>query len=198
MDVMRCGINYVLSYCVVGIEAEAVYRADNTREQMEKGSFLTQWLSRSMYIPLYYTSGVGACGNKQLMHQQYEVDIDGEKISGSYQSFSIFNSPYFGGNLNPIRGAMPNDGVLDMLITRTKGSLQTCCLYPFYVSGNYRMLPRNFILKQGKKIHIRSNDALAISLDGIVFFESEMDIELLPSAVQFVDASRFGYRGARS
>jgi diacylglycerol kinase family enzyme len=195
MDIMRCGINYVMNYCVVGIEAEAVYRADRTREKMEKGSFLTQWMGRTMYIPLYFASGVGACNNKKLLYQQYEVDIDGEKFSGVYQSFSVFNSPYFGGNLHPINNARPNDGILDMITTRTRGCLQTCFLYPFYVSGHYRMFPRNFFLKQGKKIRIHSDNTLAISMDGIVFFEPELEIELLPSAVQFVDASRFGYRG---
>jgi diacylglycerol kinase family enzyme len=195
MDIMRCGTNYVMSYCVVGIEAEAVYRAGATRERMEKGSFLTQWMGRSMYVPLYFMSGIGACGNKQLLQQHYEVDIDGEKFNGTYQSFSVFNSPYFGGNLHPAKNAMPNDGILDMLTTRTKGSLQTCCMYPFYVSGHYRMFPRNFFMKQGKKISIRSDNTLVISMDGIVFFESEMEIELLPSAIQFVDPSRHGYRG---
>jgi diacylglycerol kinase family enzyme len=195
MDIMRCGNNYVMNYCVVGIEAEAVYRSDIIREQMEKGSFLIRWLGRTMYMPLYFMSGIGACRNKRLLYQHYEVNVDGENFSGAYQSFSIFNGPYFGGNLHPINNAKPNDGILDMLTTRTKGSLQTCFLYPFYVSGNYRLFPRNFFMKQGKKISIHSDNTLVLSMDGIVFFESEIDIELLPSAVHFVDASRFGYRG---
>jgi diacylglycerol kinase family enzyme len=195
MDIMRCGNNYVMNYCVAGIEAEAVYRAEKTREQMEKGSFFTQWLGRSMYIPLFYISGVGACSNKQLLNQQYEVEIDGEKIDGVFQSLSVFNGPYYGGNLHPINNAKPNDGILDTLTARTKGSLHTCCLYPFYVSGLYRLFPRNFFLRQGKKIRVHSDNTLVLSMDGIVFFESEIDIEILPSAVQFVDPSRFGYRG---
>jgi diacylglycerol kinase family enzyme len=195
MDIMRCGTNYVMNYCVAGIEAEAVYRADKKREQMAKGSFLSQWAGRWMYMPLFYMSGVGACSNKKLLHQHYEVDIDGEKFSGVYQSFAVFNGQFYGGNLHPANNAKPNDGILDMLTARTKGSLQTCCLYPFYVSGHYRMFPRNFSMKQGKKISLRSDHDLVISMDGIVFFESELEIELLPSALQFVDPSRYGYKG---
>jgi diacylglycerol kinase family enzyme len=195
MDVMRCGTNYVMSYCSIGTEAESVYRAGQTREQMEKGSSLSHWLGRSMYSLLYYISGLGACRNKQLMNQQYEVDVDGEKFSGNYQSFTVFNSPFYGGNLHPVSTALPNDGILDMLTVKTQGSVQTCFLYPFYVSGHYRLFPRNFSLKRGKKISIHSDNALVISMDGIVLFEGELDIELLPSAVQFVDPSRFGYRG---
>jgi diacylglycerol kinase family enzyme len=197
MDIMRCGTNYVMSYCSVGTEAESVHRAGRVREQSEKGSFMTQWLGRSLYMPLYYMSGLGACNDKKLLRQQYELDIDGEKISGNYQSFSFFNSPFYGGNLHPVINAMPNDGILDMLTVKIQGSLQTCFLYPFYVSGHYRLFPRNFSLKQGKKFKIHSDNTLVISMDGIVFFESDLDIELLPSAVQFVDPSRFGYRGVR-
>jgi diacylglycerol kinase family enzyme len=195
MDIMRCGTNYAMCYCSIGVEAEAVYRAGGIREQFEKGSFFVQWLGRFMYAPLYYTSGIGACRNKKLLYQQYELGIDEENFTATYQSFTVFNSPCYGGNLHPVKDAMPNDGILDMLTARTHGGLQTCFLYPFYVSGNYRLFPRNFSLKRGKNIKIRSENPLVISMDGIVFFESELEIEILPSAVQFVDPSRHGYGG---
>jgi diacylglycerol kinase family enzyme len=195
MDIMRCGTNYAMCYCSVGIEAETVYRAGAIREQFEKGSFFMQWLGRSVHTLLYYISGLVACRNKKLLHQRYELDIDGEEFTATYQSFTVFNSPCFGGNLHPVKNATPNDGILDMLTSRTRGGLQTCFLYPFYVSGNYRMFPRNFSLKRGKKIKIHSENSLVLSMDGIVFFEPEIEIELLPSAVQFVNPSRYGYGG---
>ena len=198
MDVMRCGNNYALNYCVVGLEAEAVHCAERIRERMAKGHSLSQWLCRQFYNLFFFVGGLAACGNKQMMFQRYDVDIDGEKFSGAYQGFSIFNGPYYGGNLHPVNNAMPNDDILDILTVRSQGVLRTCFLFPFYTSGKYKMFPRNFVLKQGKKIKIQSEDTLLISMDGIVFFESELEIELLPAAVQFVDASRHGYRGARA
>jgi diacylglycerol kinase family enzyme len=198
MDVMRCGSNYAINYCTIGVEAEAVRRAEMMREQMEKGHFLSQWLCRRLYTMLYFVSGIAASGNKKLLYQQYEIDLDGEKFTGIYQGLSFFNGPYYGGNLHPVKNAMPNDGALDTVIVRTRGGLQTCFMYPSYVSGHYRMFPRNFIPKQGKKISIRSDNVLTISMDGIVFYEPEMDIELLPAAVNFVDAGKYGYKGALS
>ncbi|MDR2717013.1 MAG: hypothetical protein LBB89_02965 [Treponema sp.] len=197
MDVMRCGNNYALNYCTIGIEAETAQRAGKIRERMEKSHSLNQWLSRQFYTRFYYTGCLGAGGDKKLLRQQYEVNIDGENLNGAYQGISVFNSPYYGGNFHPINKAMPNDGILDMLTIRNQGFLRTCCLFPFYVSGHYKMFPRNFTLKQGKKITIRSENILSISMDGIVFFEPELEIELLPAAVQFVDAGRHGYKGWR-
>jgi len=199
VDVMRCGNNYALNYCVVGLEAETVQRAGKIREQMEKSNPLNRWLSRRLYSRSYYAGCLGTCSDKKLLYQQYEVNIDErENFTGVYQGISIFNSPYYGGNYHPINKAMPNDGILDVLTIRTRGVLRTCCLYPFYVSGHYKIFPRNFTLRQGKKIAIRSENILLISMDGIVFFEPELEIELLPAAVQFVDAGRHGYKGWRS
>ena len=198
VDVMRCGNNYALNYCVVGLEAETVQRAGKIREQMEKSNPLNRWLSRRLYSRSYYAGCLGTCSDKKLLYQQYEVSVDEENFTGIYQGISVFNSPYYGGNYHPINKAMPNDGVLDVLTIRNQGVLQTCCLYPFYVSGHYKIFPRNFTLRQGKKIAIRSENILLISMDGIVFFEPELEIELLPAAVQFVDAGRHGYKGWRS
>ena len=195
MDVMRCGTNYALNYCVVGIEAETVYCADRIRERLTQGHFFSQWLYRRIYNLSFFIGGLAACGNRQVLYQQYEVDVDGDKFSGAYLGFSVFNGPYYGGNFHPISRAMPNDGILDMLTIRSLGALRTCFLFPFYTSGNYKIFPRNFVPKRGEKIKIRSNDTLLISMDGIVFYESELDIELLPSAIKFVDAGKHGYKG---
>jgi len=196
VDIMRCGSNYALNYCVIGLEAEAVYCAEKLRERMERGPSPIQWLCKRLYNLSFFVGGLAACGNKQMMHQRYEIDIDGEKFSGSCQGFSIFNGSYYGGNLHPLSNAMPNDGILDMLSVQSQGALQTFCLFPFYTSGHYKTFPRNFILKQGKKVSIRSDNTLRISMDGIVFFESEIEVEVLPSEIMFVDASKHGYRGA--
>jgi diacylglycerol kinase family enzyme len=198
MDVMRCGNNYALNYCVVGLEAGTVLRTGKIRERLEKGHSLNRWLSRQFYTRFFYEGCLGACSDKKLLHQRYEVDIDGEKSIGAYQGISIFNSPYYGGNMHPINNAMPNDGMLDILTIRSQGVFRIFCLFPFYVSGHYKMFPRNFTLKEGKKISIRSENILLVSMDGIVFFEPELEIELLPAAVQFVDAGRHGYKGWRS
>ena len=195
MDVMRCGSNYALNYCVIGLEAETVYCADRIRERIAGDHPFSQWLCRQMYNLFFFVGGLAACGNKKMLYQRYEVDIDGDKFNGAYQGFSVFNGPYYGGNFHPINKAMPNDGILDILTIRSQGALRTGFLFPFYTSGNYKIFPRNFVLKQGKKIKIDSEDTLLISMDGIVFFESEIEIELLPSAIKFVDASKSGYRG---
>jgi diacylglycerol kinase family enzyme len=197
VDIMRCGKTYGLNYCVTGIEAEAVYYAEEMRVRMEKGHPLSQWLGRRLYTQFYYLGALSAFSDKKMLQQQYEVEVDGERSTGAYQGFSILNSPYYGGNLHPINNAMPNDGILDMLAIQNWGFLRTLIAYPMYTLGRYKMFPRNFIPKRGKKISIRSEDPLRLSIDGEIFYESELDVEILPAAIKFVDVTRHGYKGVR-
>jgi len=197
MDIMRCGKAYGLNYCVTGIEAEAVYYAEEMRVQMEKGHSLSQWLGRRLYTQFFYFGTLTAFSDKKQQQQQYEVEVDGERHVGAYQGFSIFNSPYYGGNFHPINNAMPNDGFLDMLTIRNFGFLKTMLAFPFYTRGYHKRFPRHFVLKKGKKISIRSEDILRLSIDGELFYESELDVEILPGAIKFVDVTKHGYKGVR-
>ena len=47
----------------------------------------------------------------------------------------------------------------------------------------------------GNSINIRSSDILTVCMDDCIFYEAELDVELLPGSLRFVDASGHGYRG---
>jgi diacylglycerol kinase family enzyme len=198
VDVFRCGKTYGLNYCVTGIEAEAIYYAGELRKQLEKSHAPNQLMGRWLYTQFYFIGALAAFSDKKLARRYYEVEVDGERQTDTYQGFSIFNSPYYGGNLHPINNAMPNDGILDMLTIQNWGFMRTLCAFPLYTRGFHKLFPRNFILRQGRKINIRSDEPLRLCIDGELFFEPEIDVEILPAALKFVDATRQGYRGVRS
>jgi len=195
LDVMRCGDNYALEYCAVGLVAEAVRYADRTRSKLEKQKAFSQWLSRRMYIPHYFFGGFSASLDKRLLHQHYDLDVDGEKFDDYFWAISMHNSPYYGGNWHPSNTAIPTDGLMDVLLVRGKRFLQTYSLFPLYMAGHHKILSRNITFRQVRKVSIRSEDTIMICMDDIVFYENEFDIELLPAAINFIDASRYGYLG---
>ena len=195
MDVIRCGNNYALDYCIAGMEADALRRTLKIRERMENGNTLTQWLSRRLYTFLYLAGAFATYLDGKLLHRQYDVEIDGKTTGGFLWTVSVFNGSYYGGSLHPVNNAMPNDGILDILLIRGRGGLKAFFLLPFYLSGRYKKFPRIFTYKQGGKINIRSDSHLIVSMDDQVFCENELAMELLPSAVNFVDAGRQGYKG---
>jgi len=195
LDIIRCGTNYALSHCIIGMEAEVIRSVERIREKMHKNNSLSLWLARKLHMLLYYFSVFSVITDNEIMLQQYELDIDGEKLSGDYLGLHIYNSPYIHGSLHPVRNALPNDGILDMIIPQGQGKYQVFRMLPLFLSGSKRTLPRHFIYKQLRKISVNSNKILRVNLDGIVFFETGLDLELLPSALRFVDATRRGYKG---
>jgi len=195
LDVIRCGGNYALSHCIIGMEAEVVRSVGKIREKMQKGNSLSQWLARKLHAMLYYFSVFSVITDNELIFQKYEFDIDGEKLSGVYLGFHIYNAPYINGNLHPVRNSLPNDGILDMIIPYGQGRRQVFRMLPLFLSGKKKTLPSHFLYKQLRKISVNSNKILRVNLDGVVFFESGIELELLPSALRFVDATRRGYKG---
>jgi diacylglycerol kinase family enzyme len=195
LDVIRCGDIYALSHCVIGIEAEIARSVGKIREKMQKGNSLSQWLARKLNILLYYFSVFSVFTDNRLMRQQYELDIDGERLTGVYLGLRIFNSPYIN-EWHPVKNALPNDGLLDMIVPHRQGKRQVFRMFPLFFPGTKKTLPKYFIYKQLRKISVDSNTILRVNLDGIIFFETGIELELLPSAVRFVDATRRGYKGA--
>jgi diacylglycerol kinase family enzyme len=92
-----------------------------------------------------------------------------------------------------VKEAVPNDGLLDMLTIKCRGVLKVLKILFIYATGRYKMFPGNFTHKQLQKIVIFSKDILRVNLDGFVFYESGLEVELLPAAVQFIDVSGHGY-----
>jgi diacylglycerol kinase family enzyme len=188
MDVIRIGKNHALNYCTIGLEAAAVRRSGHIRENFEKGNLLSQWINRWLYTINYIVGGMIAGTDKNLMRQRYTVNIDGEILKGAYSTIAIFNGAYYGGEMYPFENSVPNDGILDIILTRSVGFIRTFSLLPFYMTNRSRLFPRIFIPRQGRKISVNSKDPILLSLDGEVYFDNNITLELLPGALQFVNA----------
>ncbi|MCL2067584.1 MAG: hypothetical protein FWG99_08980 [Treponema sp.] len=196
MDVMRYGNNYAISSCIVGTGAAALHNFSRMREKLSKGRVITQYVNRQLYTPLYYLGGLSACSDKNLLSRKYTVDIDGEVFSDVYRNIAVFNAAYCSNGLRPVSNAAPNDGAMNVIFAaRNRGILWTYFTLPFYVTGRSGLFPNDFISRSCRKISVKSDETLVISLDGEIFFDSQLSVELLPAAVRFLDASGHGYNG---
>ena len=194
-DVIRCGNNYSLNYCIVGVEAEAIRHAEQSRKKPKRTNSLYKWLFKKFYNLFYYIGALVAHLRKKVLKHQYEMIIDGEIFKGPCLGVSVFNAAYYGNNLHPAKKAMPNDGILDIIIVRGHIMLRTFGIIFSYIKGRYYKFPKIFKKKEGVKIKICSLNPIIYSMDNISFFDNELDIELMPDAVRFIDATGYGYKG---
>ncbi|MDR0689865.1 MAG: hypothetical protein LBG08_06335 [Spirochaetaceae bacterium] len=189
-DVIHCGNNCALNFCAVGLEAASVIKTLSLNRRFEKARFRLPALNGLFYV----IGGMGAAFDRDVIGQYYEIDADGEDRSGFYSIINIANGPCYGSGRSAVPTAVPDDGALDMMAARQVGSLKILRLIPEYLKGRYYKYPSICTLRRVQKVSIRSESPLLVNLDGESFFDSELTIEIIPSAVNIVAVNNLAYR----
>jgi diacylglycerol kinase family enzyme len=184
-DIIRCGNNYALNVCTVGIESDTLVNVLSSYERIARRVRRYRGLTAAIYALLFVVFGIKAVFTKRLLNQYYTITIDGKDFSGVYGSINIANGPCYGGNKNPVLSAVPDDGFLDALFFRCRDSFEAARLLQSYVRGEYRRFPRHFTWRRFKKMEIRSLGPLLVDLDGETFFDTNITVEIIPGGIPF-------------
>ncbi|MDR2445912.1 MAG: hypothetical protein LBD58_01260 [Treponema sp.] len=132
--------------------------------------------------------------NKKARNQEYTISIDGKDASGTYVNINIANAPCCEGDKSEAITAVPDDGFMDILLFRkVKGAFEGLVKIVPYITGHYDRLLADFTLKRRKIITIRSSNPLAINMDGEVFYDANLTVELIPAAVNIVAPNNLSY-----
>jgi diacylglycerol kinase family enzyme len=183
MDIIKCNNNYALNNCTIGLEAAAVIKTVSLNLRFEK-------LRRRFpaLTSFFYTfGGILSIFNKKLLNQQYTIIADDEDLSGNYVSINIANGPFYGGGKKPMAGAVPNDGFLNMVMLKNIKNITPLRIITFltqYFKGEHKRFPEYFLCRRFKKIRISSDRPLYVNMDGEAFFDSELNISVVPQAVK--------------
>jgi diacylglycerol kinase family enzyme len=189
-DIIHCGSNYALNFCTVGMEAASVILSIPLNKRFEKARSRFPGLTGFFYA----LGGFMGAFNKNLIGQYYNLRIDGEDFSGRYNVINIANGPCYGAGKSAVTTAVPDDGILDIMIVQKTGSLKILRLQSAYLRGEYYKHPRECMLRRAKKVSIRSGSPLMVNLDGEVFFDSHITVEIVPRAVKIAAANNAVYR----
>jgi diacylglycerol kinase family enzyme len=184
---------YALNFCTVGVESDAIMKALEFNKVLENRKGIFRWLNDTLYSFLYYLGGIRAAFNKPVISQQYTLTIDGERLIGRYCSINIANGPCYGGDLNAVITAVPDDGLLDALFFKSTTPLKILMEMVPYTKGRYADYIDDFIWKRVRKVAVRSDAPLYIDLDGEVFFDTNLTVEVVPAAVKIVAVNGLSY-----
>jgi YegS/Rv2252/BmrU family lipid kinase len=181
-DIIYCGSNYAMNFCGVGVEAVSIMY---TARLMRAFDWAVRH-SRSVVPILYTIGGIFGILDKKTREQRYSVALDGESADGVYTCINVANGPCYGGNMSAVTGAMPNDGILDMLLVKSGSALRILNLLPRYLRGEYYKYPESFSYRRARRVEIVSETPISINLDGEVFFDTSLTLEVIPRAVDIV------------
>ncbi|MDR2784520.1 MAG: hypothetical protein LBB83_01260 [Treponema sp.] len=176
-DLIRCGNNYGICFGIIGLEALVALHRYRIIEHAGILSGLSDQICFA--IGAYY-------GLKRKGEQYYNVVIDGKQQYEKYISLSAANQPFFTGNMRPASDAVPDDGLLDLYLIKCPPPLRLFAVMSDYIQGNYHKWPQYISHFRGKKISISSEQVMLINLDGEYFYDTVIDCEVIPRAVDFV------------
>jgi diacylglycerol kinase family enzyme len=178
-DLIRCGSKLAAGFCLIGVEAVAAVTGRNIIEHLGLLSGKNIWTAAIyFFIALYQGSQ-----KKNIRH--YRLDIDGNSFSGDYTSIIIANQPHLGAVMYPAEEARPDDGILDIYVIKPSPSYQRIQMSIDYIKGRYAKWPRAIQHYQGKRISIVSDLVMPMCLDGEMFFNTNIQVEVVPHGMDF-------------
>lgn len=123
-----------------------------------------------------------------------EIRVEGQTLTGSTAIICICNGRYYGGGFMPVGEAMPDDGVLDMLIVPKVSRSTFFRLVGKYATGQYRRYPELIRHFHGSGISYSSPEEIVTVVDGEVMRGNSFCVCLSEKKVNFFYPSSVDYR----
>ncbi len=122
------------------------------------------------------------------------VQVEGETLTGSTAIICICNGRYYGGGFMPVGDAMPDDGVLDMLVVPRVSRFTFFRLVGKYAKGQYRRYPQFIRHFHGTCMSFSSPEEIVTVVDGEVMRGDSFRVCLSEKKVNFFYPPSVDYR----
>ena len=106
----------------------------------------------------------------------------------------VCNGRYYGGGFMPVGDAMPDDGVLDMLLVRKVSLLTFLRLVGKYAKGLYQQYPELILDYRGQEASFSAEEPITVVVDGEVMRDNTFTVRLSEKKVDFFYPAGAGYQ----
>ncbi len=173
-DVIKCGDEYAINQCSMGIDAEICAK----QAYFKKLPLLSGEAA--------YTAALLFCFIGK-MKSRFTITIDDDEPFTSDVLFCVgANSRWYGGGYMAAPKALTYDGLLDFVIVKKDcPRIQLLTLINKYKRGEHLDWDRT-IFKRGKKINIKSAKPAAVNVDGETQYVTESTFEIIEKGITFV------------
>lgn len=108
----------------------------------------------------------------------------------------VCNGRYYGGGFMPVGDAMPDDGVLDMLLVRKVSLFTFLRLVGKYARGLYQQYPELILDYRGQEASFSAEEPITVVVDGEVMRDTAFTVRLSEKKVNFFYPAGAGYQPA--
>ena len=173
-DLMDCNGKLGLDVVCAGVDARiaaGVHRYKNWRFVSGKGAYVLSLLENIFW------KGI----NRPLTVRMGDIHWREEPTA----LLCVCNGRHYGGGFMPVGEAMPDDGVLDMLLVKQVGLLTFLRLVGRYARGEYRRYPELIVAYHGQSVSFSSREELTVVVDGEVMRDRAFTVRLSEKKVNF-------------
>ena len=166
LDLIRVGPDHCLSICSIGLDARIAGAVQSCKR-----------------LPLI--SGNGAYTLSTVinlahpLHHHYLIEVNGQRIDSRLTLICICNGRFYGGGYEPVPEAMPDDGILDVLLVSKVSRFQVASMIGAYKAGRYAEYPALFRHIRTQKLTVHCAQEELVNLDGEI--RRGRDVEILLS-----------------
>lgn len=171
-DLIRCNDDYSLNICSVGLDARI-------------GTDVAKY-KRLPLLQGFRAYAVSTVINVlRRISEHYVIEVNGETIDGEKTMICACNGRFYGGGFNPVPGADPTDGILDVLIVEKVSLLKVAQVVGKYKNGKYADYPDLIRHIRTDRIRIHCDRETPINLDGELRTAKTVDISIAKEKVRF-------------
>jgi len=182
-DLMDCNGRLGLDVVCAGVDARVAAGVDRF-----KALPLVSGVGSYVLSLLYNVLFQGIC-------RPMRVEMGGRVLSGQTAIVCICNGRYYGGGFMPVGEAMPDDGVLDMLVVPYVSRFTFLRLVRQYAAGKYKDYPEIIADYHGQTISFSSLDGgdVIVVVDGEAMRAPAFTVKLSDKKVNFFYPEKAGY-----
>lgn len=181
LDLIKCGDEIAINQCSMGMDAEVCAM----QGKIKKYPFVTG-------EGAYYIGCLYSIFKKFKNRFTLRID-DGVPVTRDCLFCFVGNASYYGGGFRAAPLALPDDGLLDIVVVESSFSrLKLVGLLNKYKRGEHLDWKETHF-KRGKKLTIHSKQPAAVNVDGECSFVTDASFEIIEKGMKFVvpDKSKF-------
>jgi len=185
LDIIDCNGRYGIDISSVGIDARVA--AD-----VHKYSSMPLIGGKTGYIVALVANVIKG------VTQKFRITVDDKVIDKKITLACACNGRFYGGGFNPVPDAVPDDGVLDILIVEPVSRLKVAQVVGRYKQGRFKEFPELITYIRGTQMDIECDREFVVNIDGEAIYAGKMSFKLIPKGVNFIFPKDFDYDKAVS
>ena len=174
LDLIDCGGGrYGINICSVGIDARV-------GRDVHKYSKLPIVGGAAGYVVALISNVIRG------VSQKYHVSGCGIERDEHITLMCACNGRFYGGGFNPVPDAIPDDGILEILIIDAVSRIKVAAVVGKYSKGRYRELSGIVTHLRGDSMEVGAEKEFVVQIDGEIIHRKKLLIKLIPQGINFV------------